>query len=205
MKVTVEIPEEDKERLLSALTGQDPELLRYLAPPESSIVRDLYEGRSEWPKQRTAIQAVTHICCCFPLVARALLRRHADRGTLLINDEYDAQDLLGALLGMEFTDIRKEEWSPSYAGGASRVDFLLKPEGIVVEVKKTREGLGPKQVGDQLLIDIGRYKSHPDCQTLICIVYDPDGRIPNPSGIENDLNGTHSGLSVKVLIVPKGI
>ena len=42
-----------------------------------------------------------------------------------MEDEYDVQDLFHALLTIYFEDIRKEEWSPSYAGGASRMDFLL--------------------------------------------------------------------------------
>ena len=38
-----------------------------------------------------------------------------------------------------FDDIRAEEWTPSYAGKCARVDFLLKNEKIVIEVKKTRK------------------------------------------------------------------
>ena len=59
------------------------------------------------------------------------------------------------------------------------MDFLLKKEKIVVEVKMTRRGLADKEVGDQLIVDIERYKKHPDCNTLICFIYDPDGRIMN--------------------------
>ena len=59
-------------------------------------------------------------------------------------------------------------------------------------------------LGEQLIVDIERYKSHPDCRTLICFVYDPAGIIKNPRGIENDLNGRHAELEVKVIIVPKG-
>lgn len=205
MRVTVEIPEEDRERLLSAVKGRDPELLRYLVPPGPSIVRNLYEGRCDWPKHRDACESIENICCGLHLVARKLLKRHKGRDTLAVADEYDVQDLFGALLALEFTDIRAEEWTPSYGGRSSRMDFLLKPEKIVVEVKKTREGLGARELGEQLLIDIGRYKAHPDCRTLICFAYDPDGLIANPCGIENDLNGNHNDLLVKVIVAPKGI
>jgi len=125
--------------------------------------------------------------------------------TLSVEDEYDVQDLLHALLTLYFDDIRPEEWTPSYAGGSSRMDFLLKKEQIVLEVKKTRKGLGAKELGEQLLIDIQKYKEHPDCSTLFCFVYDPEGRIANPRGIENDLNKTYNGLPVKVLITPTGL
>jgi DpnII restriction endonuclease len=205
MKIAVEIPEEDRERLLSAIKSGDPELLRYLTPPKPSIVRDLYEGKCDWPKQRNSNEAIENICCCLHLVARKLSSRHGGRQSIIVGDEYDVQDLFGALLVLEFTDVRKEEWTPSYGGGSARVDFLLKPERTVVEVKKTRPGLGAKELGDQLLVDIGRYRAHPDCQSLICFAYDPDGIIANPCGIENDLNGVHNDLAVKVIIAPKGV
>ena len=84
------------------------------------------------------------------------------------------------------------------------MDFLLKNESIVIEVKKTRQGLGAKEVGNELMIDIERYKSHPSCRHLVCFVYDPDSQIANPDGLENDLNRDEGELSVKVIITPKG-
>ncbi len=121
-----------------------------------------------------------------------------------IEDEYDVQNLLHELLEIHFDDIRPEEWTPSYAGGASRMDFLLKKEGIVIEEKKTRKGLGAKELGEQLIVDIAKYRRHPDCRCLICFAYDPEIRIANPKGIENDLNREHEGLKVIVIIAPKG-
>ena len=150
------------------------------------------------------LNLVEHICSRFHLVAKQLRDRYRNRNTLDIEDEYDVQNLLHALLRLFFDDIRPEEWTPSYAGACSRVDFLLKPEQIVIEVKKTRKGLAAKEVGEQLIIDIARYKKHPDCKTLFCFVYDPDGRISNPQGIENDLACEEDGFCVKVFIVPKG-
>ncbi|WP_218080497.1 PD-(D/E)XK nuclease domain-containing protein [Anthocerotibacter panamensis] len=135
--------------------------------------------------------------------AQQLRSRHNNYPTLIVKDEYDVQDLLHALLRIEFDDIRAEEPTPSYAGGSARIDFLLKQEKIVIEVKKTRERLLAKEVGEQLIIDIGRYKAHPDCQTLICFVYDPEGLIANPHGIENDLSGDRDSLNVKVFITPR--
>ena len=89
-----------------------------------------------------------------------------------ITDEYDVQDLLYALLRLDFDDIRAEDWTPSYAGGSARMDFLLKKEQVVIEVKKTREKLADREIGEQLMIDIAKYKAHPDCRTLISFIYD---------------------------------
>ena len=90
----------------------------------------------------------------FHICARQLKRRHAGRPTLEIKDEYDVQDLLNAILRLHFEDVRPEEWTPSYAGGNNRMDFLLKNEEISIEVKMTRDGLKDKELGDQLIIDI---------------------------------------------------
>lgn len=139
----------------------------------------------------------------FHLVTRQLRHRYDSRATLDVSDEYDVQDLLHALLKVDFTDIRPEEWTPSYAGGSSRMDFLLKEEQSVIEVKKTRATLKEKQIGEQLLVDIERYKQHPDCKVLLCFIYDPEGLIGNPAGLIRDLEmqGSES-LKVKVVINP---
>jgi hypothetical protein len=133
---------------------------------------------------------------------KQLRHRYDRRPTFDVNDEYDVQDLIHALLKLNFSDIRKEEWTPSYAGGSSRMDFLLKEEKIVIEVKKTRKGLGDKELGKQLIEDKERYKSHPDCKKLICFTYDPEGRITNPKGLENDLNRQEPEFEVEIIIKP---
>ncbi len=137
----------------------------------------------------------------FHSIAIQLRNRHSGRETLDVRDEYDVQDLLHAILKLNFSDIRKEEWTPSYAGGSSRMDFLLKDEQIVIEVKKTRVGLDDKELGKQLIEDKSKYKAHPDCKKLICFTYDPEGRIMNPKGLQSDLN--QDGQDFKVVIVIK--
>ena len=83
------------------------------------------------------------------------------------------------------------------------MDFLLKSEKVVVELKKTRNGLADKEIGSELIQDIARYGTHPDCKVLVCFVYDPDGIIRNPIGLRNDLCqlGT-ADLKVEVIISP---
>ena len=139
----------------------------------------------------------------FHRIARTLRDRYNGRPTLEIDDEYDVQDLLHALLKLHFDDIRPEEWTPSYAGGSARMDFLLKEIQTVVEVKKTRKGLESKQVGEQLIVDIEKYQEHPECKRLICFVYDPEGRIGNPAGLESDLNNRERAVHVLVVVEPK--
>lgn len=160
-------------------------------------------GTKSSPLKPDNIKIIENICKRFHLVARQMRSRYNNRSTLDIQDEYDVQDLLHALLTLKFDDIRKEEWTPSYAGRSSRMDFLLKQEQIVLEVKKTRNNLQAKEVGEQLIIDREKYQAHPDCHTLLCFVYDPDGFISNPFGLENDVNIEENGFIVKLLISPK--
>ena len=59
-----------------------------------------------------------------------------------------------------------------------------------------------RDLGEQLIVDIDKYKVHKDCSHLICFVYDPEGFLGNPKGIMNDLNKRHKGFA-EVIIVPE--
>ena len=82
------------------------------------------------------------------------------------------------------------------------MDFLLKDLQTVIEVKKTHSSMTPKELGEELIIDIEKYKSHPDCKQLYCFVYDPDGFLGNPNAIKNDLETSHKDF-VKIFIRPE--
>jgi hypothetical protein len=174
---------------------------------ERTVERTIQASVEEtWKTPRNSQAAaalVRALCDRFTIFAHALAERYENRATVSVTDEYDVQDLLGALLKLHFTDVRPEEWTPSYAGNASRMDFLLKPEQIVVEAKMTRKRLGQKELVTQLGEDILRYQSHQDCKTLICFVYDPAGKCSNPTALENDLTKNHGRLQVIVIVRPK--
>jgi len=149
-----------------------------------------------------ALVVVRRLCLRFHPFIHQLRERREDRPTLEIMDEYDVQDALHALLALHFDDIRPEEWTPSYAGGASRCDFLLKGYNIVVEAKKTRQGLGDRKLGDELLQDHARYGAMQDCKHLICFVYDPEERIRNVAGLRKDLEGCASPPKLELIVAP---
>jgi hypothetical protein len=152
---------------------------------------------------QASVDSVLGICNRFHEVARQLVHRRENRSTLEIKDEYDVQDLLHALLQIHFDDIRPEEWTPSYGGGSSRMDFLLKAHAIVVEAKMTRKGLTAKEVSEQLIIDAAKYRQQQDCKTLICFVYDPSGLVKNPRGVERDLAKlSGGGFDVVCVVTP---
>jgi DpnII restriction endonuclease len=130
-----------------------------------------------------------------------LARRQQGRPPIVMEDEYDVQDFLHGLLRVFFDDVRPEDFSPERAGARSRIDFVLKQERIVVEAKMTRAGLGAAKVGEQLIVDIERYRSHPDCDALVALIYDPERHIPNRRTLETDLSGERDDLVVRVIVV----
>lgn len=136
----------------------------------------------------------------FHKVGQAIRERHSGRETILIQDEYDVQDLLYGLLQVYFDDIRKEDSSPSHAGANSRLDFVLKKEKIIIEVKMTNENLTINKLGQDLLVDIGRYKEYPDCNDLVIFIYDKQDHIRNKAGFINDLQ-KHSTDKLKVTVI----
>lgn len=149
------------------------------------------------------LELVKTLCRRFHSVARQLRLRGEYRATLSVEDEFDAQDLLHALLRIQFDDIGTDEWTPGYSGGAPRTTFLLDDSRLAVIVKKTRPGLTAKDLTDQLRIDAERYRSHDRCTTLLCFLYDPEGRIGNPRGLEANLTSVSDSFVIDVLVTPK--
>lgn len=147
-----------------------------------------------------SVQIALSLGARFLEVSRQLCKRHADRSTLEVKDEYDAQDLYCALLRIFFADVRKEEWTPSYAGSASRIDFLLPLHKLAIELKHTRESTTQKRLGEELIVDRDKYRKHQDVRHLVCLVFDHEGYLENPRGIEADLSGYQEGLAVSVRI-----
>jgi len=144
----------------------------------------------------------------FHIFARQLERKPHNKSSffslnLKINNEYDVQHLLHAILKLKFDDIRVEEYTPSYAGGSTKMDFLLKEHQVVIETKVTNERLRDKEIGKQLIEDIAKYTAHQDCKTLYCFIYDPDSQIINPDGLIKDLSKNDEDLNIIIIINPK--
>jgi hypothetical protein len=134
-----------------------------------------------------------------------LTHRRKGAQQLIFSNEYDVQDLLHALLRPWVSDIRPEEFTPSYAGSSTRMDFLLPAHGLVLELKFVRDRTHAKHIGDELIIDIEHYRVHPQCKVLWCVVYDPDNLLTNAEGLRTDLEGKRSRedgeMIVKMLVV----
>jgi hypothetical protein len=146
-----------------------------------------------------ALQLVERVCRGVPTFLYPLTKRARERPDLAVEDEYDLQDLLHGLLRIFFEDVRPEETSPSRGGSGSRLDFLLKRERIVVEAKMTRSGRGAKQIGEEIIVDVEKYRAHPDCRVLVVCVYDPTRQISNPHEL-TELEQESEDLVVRVIV-----
>lgn len=118
-----------------------------------------------------------------------------------IAKEEDLQTLVHAMLKMLYADVRAEDPVPQHAGAGSRVDFLIQEAGVMVETKMTRKGLADRKLGEELLVDWGRYPRHPDCRGIFALVYDPDRRIRNAPGLISDLSRETGGVWTRVVVV----
>jgi hypothetical protein len=177
------------------------------APPEPaySVLPSSTAGASSEPRKPTGIDELL-------LVLLKNLRRamhpltHRRKGAvpLTFSLEYDIQDLLHALLRPWVSDIRPEEFTPSYAGSSTRMDFLLPAHKTVIEMKLVRDAAHAKKISDELIIDVDHYRKHPDCEILWCVVYDPAHSIRNPESLK-DLEGSRTSkdgtVEVRVLVV----
>jgi len=129
-----------------------------------------------------------------------LQRRKKGRPPFTIVDEYDFQDLLHCFLTIEYNDVRTEQWTPEYAGGSAKIDFLLPEVSLSVETKIVTDTHGRNEIGEELIIDSTKYRTHPKCDILVCLVYDPNFLLKNKFGFISDLE-SNPNLKVRVFVI----
>lgn len=173
-------------------------------PERPSAVQTTLDAQSIQPRsEQDPLELLRKVCLRFHTVARQLRLRKDYRATLEVEDDYDLQDLLCALLKVEFDEVGTDEWTPPYTGGAPRTTLFLNREQIAVVSKKTRPGLTTKELADQVAADSACYTTRDKCTTLFCFIYDPEGRIGCPKRLETDLTSVSDRYTVEVLVAPK--
>lgn len=134
-----------------------------------------------------------------------LTHRRKGAQSLSFSTEYDVQDLLHAMLRPWVADIRPEEFTPSYAGTSTRMDFLLPKYKLVLELKFVRDRSHATKIGNELIVDMDHYRRHPDCDELWCVVFDQDHLLPNAEGLREDLEGPRTtkdgAVNVRVFVL----
>lgn len=132
------------------------------------------------PRKPTSIdELVLTLVRGLPRAMHPLTHRRKGATSLTFHSEHDIQDLLHSILRPWVADIRPEEFTPSYAGGSTRMDFLLPAHKLVLELKLIRDKVHGRKVGNELIIDIEHYRRHSESDTLWCVIYDPNHFIPN--------------------------
>ncbi len=157
------------------------------------------------PKPQTGdpLEFVRKSCTRFHSVARQLRLRREYRPTLDVEDERDVQDLLYALLRYELDEVSAHEWVPQYQQPIPSVALVLPRHRLAVVAKKTKTGCGPRELTQQLAIDGQEFSPSAGYQTIVYFIYDPDGRIGNPRGLEADLTKVSDTQVIEVIIAPK--
>ncbi len=139
----------------------------------------------------------------FHLVTRQLRLRGEYRDTIHVEDQQDVQDLFHALLCLEFDDIAAEEWGPSQPRESRQVTFFVEQGRVGITLKKTKAGLGQTEIAKELGLVAQQHSSHLTCKLLFCFIYDPEGRIGNPRGLERDLMKSTQPMHLEVVVAPK--
>ena len=185
--------------------AQAPKPAQTMGPSDTSpsFLFTKEEGGGNLQTEGSTLDTLRRVCARFHLVARQLRLRKEYRPTLEITDEYDLQDLFYALLRLQFDEVGTEERAPDYANGARRSSYLLDWDRTVVVAKLTRSGLTTRDLAEQVKSDAAYYATRPNGRALLCFIYDPDGRVGNPRGLEADLTMVSDTHMVEVIVAPK--
>ena len=146
------------------------------------------------------LAAIRKLCGRFHNVTRQLRQRPEDRPTLEVEDEVDVLDLLHVLLCVEHDDIQVESWETS---GVTRRALILKREGVMLTVRRTKARVSLKTINDQIAQDVECLTGRPFCRLFFCFVYDPEGRLGNPRVLEAEWTREQGGRRIEVLVSPK--
>jgi REase_DpnII-MboI len=162
------------------------------------LIKELYEA----DEATLALEELASIFRRFPDFVRSLrLNANSNIVAPRITREKDFQILILAILRLLYKDVRQEDPASKHAGASSRVDFSIRDVDVVVETKMVREGQSDRNIGNELLIDWGRYPKHPNCQGILAIIYDPNERLDNPIELETDLTQSGRSPSTRAVVV----
>jgi hypothetical protein len=147
------------------------------------------------PSGQGALATLESFLGRLPLVIRQLRVRHGERLPFRVEDAWDLEDLLRALLPLKFDDIRPQCRTPRYAA-TTRTDFLLAPEGIAVLAKLARE----PGLAEQLREDAAHYRAWGGCPMLVAYIHDPEGLLREPPLVPGQAGGADEGPEVRCVV-----
>jgi hypothetical protein len=131
------------------------------------------------------VALIEQICKRTPYAARILLNRQR-KGKISYNieDEYDVQDLLHAILRAYLKYSVQEDPLPKVSGTrASRADISIEELGILIEIKYVRSPDDQKTIFDDFSMDVLLYTSWSHLKTLLYVIYN-SGDLRDPEALE---------------------
>jgi hypothetical protein len=106
--------------------------------------------------------------------ARVLEHRRKDKTPYAIEDEYDVQDLLLAVLRTYFKFTVKENPLPKRGGISSRADLSIEELGVIIEVKFVRGPADQRRVVKEFAEDQQFYIEWQHLKHFVYLVYNSD-------------------------------
>lgn len=148
------------------------------------------------------VALLLQLCGRLPHAAKPLARRRKGKEIFEITDEYDAQDLLHAIVRAYFKYSVNEEPIKKLANTKStRADFAIEALGAIVELKYVRDPNDQSRIVDELAQDLLYYEQWEPLQILIYVVYNASD-LSDPEALDT-LSGMRGrgGKSYEVYIV----
>jgi len=134
-----------------------------------------------------------------PLVIRQLGWRHGDRPALRVEGDRDLEDVLRALLPLQFDDVRLENRTPSYSPG-TRTDLLLAPAKIAITAKIARSNVSEPKLLVQWNEDIAYYRQKASYRVLVGFIYDPEGILHDWQTLESVRSESQEDLDMRWIV-----
>lgn len=141
----------------------------------------------------TNIEMVINVLKNFSAGANRLLNRsRADKKgkSYTIDDEYDVQDLLYAILKPLIPDLNEENPTPKSAGDSGRIDLCSKENSFIIEIKYAKDKDRSKKLALECRDRILKYKDYPGLKWMLLFFYDPQHSIDDRHNFQNELSAT---------------
>lgn len=132
----------------------------------------LFKGKQEEPTDADP-SLIERICTRIRYAASILCNRsRKGKRSYFVEDEYDVQDLLHAVLRAHLKFSVQEDPLAKVAGARSgRIDISVEDLGILIEVKYVRSPHDQKSIFDDFSRDLVLYASWSPLKTLLYVIY----------------------------------
>lgn len=147
---------------------------------------------SEYAAQAPApdIALLLRLCERLPDSARVLATRQRGRVPFELNDEYDVQDLLHAVIRAYFKySVREEPVGRVGGGKSSRADLAFEDIGTIVEVKFVHGPNDQNRIVEEFAQDLVHYSKWHPLKTFVYMIYNSRD-LRDPEALEK-LGGGH--------------